>query len=404
MPMPVRSLPKLLAVTLVLATATGTPRALAAGKPDLKSVAERIVAECAGVHEGDMVLIVGDVLDIDLVDDLGVATARHGGAPVQLVGRGKAGVRYYTEVPEKYDGTRAGFAIKLAAIPTVVLQIDRGGEPGLYKAIPASRLATVAKSFRPVGEAFMRPGVRQVYIGNGLYPSPANARVMGVGQAELEKIFWGALATDPRLIQANGARVKGAFAGARQVRVTHPNGTDLQFGVEGRPVILSDGVITPEQAAKGGASAILYLPAGEAQLAPVSGTAEGKIVFDRMDTGVGRIEKLTWTFRAGKLASYTAKPGPAFDRWKEIYEAAPSGKDAFAGIDLGLHPGVKSPAQKPLLSFIPAGMVSLFLGDDTGAGGTNATSYGSTGFLPGATVEVDGKPVVEKGVLKAAAK
>jgi leucyl aminopeptidase (aminopeptidase T) len=101
MPMPVRSLPKLLAVTLVLATATGTPRALAAGKPDLKSVAERIVAECAGVHEGDMVLIVGDVLDIDLVDDLGVATARHGGAPVQLVGRGKAGVRYYTEVPEK---------------------------------------------------------------------------------------------------------------------------------------------------------------------------------------------------------------------------------------------------------------------------------------------------------------
>ena len=125
----------------------------------------------------------------------------------------------------------------------------------------------------------------------------------------------------------------GAFAGAKQVRVTHPNGTDLRFGVEGRPVILSDGVITPEQAAKGGASAILYLPAGEAQVAPVPGTAEGKVVIDRMDWGIGPVEKLTWTFRAGKLVEYTAKPGPAFTRWKELYEAAPGGKDAFAGID-----------------------------------------------------------------------
>jgi leucyl aminopeptidase (aminopeptidase T) len=54
------------------------------------------------------------------------------------------------------------------------------------------------------------------------------------------------------------------------VRVTHPNGTDLRFGVEGRPVVLSDGAITPERAAKGGAGAILYLPAGAARVAPVA--------------------------------------------------------------------------------------------------------------------------------------
>ena len=347
---------------IVLVTLTlgfGLPSFVRASeKRDLKAVAERIVAESAGVHEGDLVVVAGDVRDIEFVENLAIASARHGAAPIQFVEREQTGVRYFTEVPEKYDGTRASFWIQVAATPTVWFQIFSSAEPGLYKAIPPSRLFNVGKSFRPVGEILMKRGVRQVYIGNGLYPTAATAKILRVSEAELAKIFWGALATDPKLIQANGTAVTGAFAGAKQVRVTHPNGTDLRFGVEGRPVILSDGVITPEQAAKGGASAILYLPAGEAQVAPVPGTAEGKVVIDRMDWGIGPVEKLTWTFRAGKLVEYTAKPGPAFTRWKELYEAAPGGKDAFAGIDLGLHPGVKSPSGKPSSATSPRGWLA----------------------------------------------
>jgi hypothetical protein len=45
-------------------------------------------------------------------------------------------------------------------------------------------------------------------------------------------------------------------------------------------------------------------------------------------------------------------------------------------------------------------MVSAGLGDDTAFGGTNVVSYYSDGFLPGPTVELDGKLIVEKGVLK----
>jgi hypothetical protein len=136
----------------------------------------------------------------------------------------------------------------------------------------------------------------------------------------------------------------------------------------------------------------------------VPGTAVGKIVIDRLDMGVGPVEKLTWTFRDGRLVEYTAKPSAAFNRWKEFYETGPTGKDAFASIDIGLHPGVKSPPGKPLLSYIPAGMVSLAIGDDTEAGGTNVTPFNSLGFLPGATVEIDGKRIVEKGVLVTATK
>jgi hypothetical protein len=49
-------------------------------------------------------------------------------------------------------------------------------------------------------------------------------------------------------------------------------------------------------------------------------------------------------------------------------------------------------------------MVSLGIGDDTEAGGTNVSTYASVGFLPGATVEIDGKRLIEKGALKATPK
>jgi leucyl aminopeptidase (aminopeptidase T) len=187
--MPTRYVVKCLVVFLALGVSL-VSQARAAEKRDLKAIAERIVAECAGVHEGDLVLVTGDVRDMDLVEDLSIASARHGAAPMQLVERERAGVRYFTEVPEKYDGTRATFALQMAAIPSVFLSVNSNAEPGLYRAVPASRLQTAARSFRAFGETLMKRGVRQVYIGNGLYPTAATARILGLSQAGLEKIFW----------------------------------------------------------------------------------------------------------------------------------------------------------------------------------------------------------------------
>lgn len=390
-----------LAVLLALGFA---PRAAAAGKPDAKAIAERIIGEAAGIREGNHVLVEGDVRDLELVEELSVAAARRGALPLQVVAREKTGVRFYTEVPEKYDAGRAAFALKLLEILDAYVAVQGQEQPGLYSRVPAARLATVGKAFQPWAQRAMQRGLKQIYVGNGLYPTEATARRLGLTRAELAALFWGALATPPAQIQANGAAVVAALGGAKQVRITHPNGTDLRFGIEGRAVVLSDGAITPERAAKGGPAAIVYLPAGEAMVAPVAGTAEGTAVFDRVPFGPGVIEKLRWTFQGGKLTAYQAAPGPAYTRWKELYEASGAGKELFAGLDLGLHPNARVPGKKGLLSYIPAGMVTLALGDDTTLGGSNSTPFGAWAFLPGATVEVDGKVLVEKGELRAGAR
>jgi len=168
--------------------------------------------------------------------------------------------------------------------------------------------------------------------------------------------------------------------------------------IEARPVLFSDGVITPEELKKGGQNTIVWLPAGEVYLAPVPGTAEGTLVIDRQVYQGAEITGLSLTFKAGKLTAMTAKSG--FDGLKADYETAPAGKDVFGFVDLGINPNVKVPPGSKLLSYLPAGMIMVALGGNQWAMGDNNIVWALQMFLPDATVKLDGKVLVEKGVLK----
>jgi len=45
-------------------------------------------------------------------------------------------------------------------------------------------------------------------------------------------------------------------------------------------------------------------------------------------------------------------------------------------------------------------MVTVGIGNNAWAGGENKIAYGLTSYLPGSTVTLDGKTVVEAGALK----
>jgi len=66
----------------------------------------------------------------------------------------------------------------------------------------------------------------------------------------------------------------------------------------------------------------------------------------------------------------------------------------------GINSNVKVPPGSKLTTWVPAGTVSLGFGGNTWAGGSNDIGWGASGSLNGCTVAVDGKIVVEKGVLK----
>jgi hypothetical protein len=67
---------------------------------------------------------------------------------------------------------------------------------------------------------------------------------------------------------------------------------------------------------------------------------------------------------------------------------------------LGINPNVKLSPNSKLGNWVPAGSVTVGAGSNTWAGGDNNVSAGWTGFLPGSAVTIDGKTLVENGVLK----
>lgn len=373
----------------------------AAEKPDYKTIAERIVGQSANVKEGDRVVLRGEIRDLDLLEELGLAVWRRGGEPLQVVTREKSAHRYFDEVPAARDQLPLGFALKLAEIETVEIKITGLENPGLLTDIPPVRLTATGARESDASNAAIRRGVRMVEIGNGLYPTDATARNYGLTKDALATLFWNGINVDYGKLQATGASVQSILKKGKVLRLTHPNGTDFTVRIEGSDVGVSDGVISAEDIAKGPPHTQVWLPAGEVYVVPIPASAEGKIVMDRVPFENGELVGATLTIKAGKLTAHSAKPGASYDRWKALYTEAAGKKDEFGYIDLGINPNVTIPSGSKLTTWVPAGTVSVGFGNNIWAGGSNDGSWFFAASMNGCTVAVDGETIVEAGVLKA---
>ena len=373
--------------------------AVKAPPTDLAQLAERLVNQSAGVKEGEVVLISSGVENMELLENIAVQVRKAGGFPLITVGSDKLSKRMYTDVPEKYDSQVDQLDLKLAEVVNVTINVGRSSAEGLFADADPKRLAARAKASETVVDAYVKKNVRTVEVGNGLYPQDWLAKRFEMTPEDLAKTFWGGVNVDYTDLQSRGAQVSTALSAGNEIHIKDAGGTDLKVRVQGRTYGVSDGIISAEDMKKGQAGLSVYLPAGEVYVTPVPGTAEGKVV-RALDYYQGlEINNLTLTFAAGKLTSITGS-GPGFEKMKAVYDAAGEGKDLFAVVDFGINPNVKLPANSKAATWVPAGTVTVGVGNNVWAGGDNKTSYGYFVSLPGTTVTLDGKLVVEAGQLK----
>ncbi len=159
------------------------------------------------------------------------------------------------------------------------------------------------------------------------------------------------------------------------------------------PIIVSDGVISPEMRARRDAAIYVALPAGEVIFAPAAETANGTVVYDPLFFNNVEVDGLTQKFANGRLTSMAAKTG--LQDVKKYYDAGTAGKDEFTFADIGVNPGVTFiPGSKMTIS-MPAGMVSLGTGSNVFMGGSNASRFSFGSSVSGATVTIDGKEIVK---------
>lgn len=381
------------------AASPATETAKKAAYTDLEALANRLVTQVAGIKEGEIVFVNGSCRDMELLENIATDTRKVGAFPLLTVGSDRLFKKYYEEVPEKYDSQPPELDLKLATLPAAVIGVETNESDDVASGISPKRLTAVGKANEPVADLYLKRNVRTVNVGNGLYPTAYRAKRFGMSQDDLAKTFWEAVNSDYSAVQTTGETVKTELSKGKEVHITNPNGTDLKVRIEGRPFFVSDGIISADDVKKGGPAVIVYLPAGEVFAAPVPGTAEGKVVESLTFFNGKEVTDLTLTFAAGKLTAMTGS-GPGFAEFKADYDARGDGKELFGFVDFGINPNLRIWPTSKVGNWVQSGMVTVGTGNNTWAGGDNKISYGLTNFLPGSTVTLDGKTVVEKGVLK----
>ena len=302
-----------------------------------------------------------------------------------------------TEVPARYDGQEPSFALKIVENVDAIISVDLSEQPGLLADISAERLAVRAKAFESVYGRLLERGVLQVNLGNGLFPTETRAKQFGISRSALSTIFWNGVNVDYGDLQATGEQIKTTLASGRELRITAPNGTDLTMEIARRPVFVSDGVISDQDRYAGGPNCQVWLPAGEVYLTPVPGSANGKFVAETFFFQGKRIDDLTLMFDNGKLTRMTANSD--IKALKERYNAAPSGRDVFAAVDIGINRNVEAPAGGRFVSWMAAGTISIGTGNNQWAGGENDVPFDLFAHLTNGTLTLDGKKVVDQGKL-----
>jgi leucyl aminopeptidase (aminopeptidase T) len=363
---------------------------------DTGALARKLV-QSAAVKEGDIVIVSGGIQDWALLEDVAVEVRKAGAWPLTTPASEDLTRRLVDEVPARFDSQSPQRDLRLAEMADVTISIEFVQSDLLLAHVAPDRVVAQTAAFRPVNDLLFARGVRQVSLGNGLLPTPAAANRWGLTQERLAELYWAGVNTDYDALQARAADVASVLSAGQKVRITDPSGTDLTLSIAGQTAIASDGVISDEDLARGGGALSVYLPAGEAFVAPVPGSAEGRIVVDQLFFQGREVHDLELTIANGRLVSMTASSG--IEPLQALYDASDDEKDELSTLDIGLNPDVQIPDGSSLRTWVPAGMVTLGIGNNLWASGANSSGFFLPVYLPASTLEVDGTVLVRGGQL-----
>ncbi len=210
------------------AAAATAAAALPAAATDLEQLAQRLVTRSAAVKEGEIVLITGRPHDAELLENIAVHVRKGGAFPMITYSSDRLAKRLFFDVPAQYDGQADALGGKLAGMVDAAIIVNNNLSENLFESADPKRMAARNQADEPVFQAFMKNNVCTIEVGNNLYPTPWRAERMGMDQA--------------------------ALAAGNEVRITNPNGTDLKLRVQGRPVLVSDGLLSDADQKAGGAA------------------------------------------------------------------------------------------------------------------------------------------------------
>lgn len=177
-------------------------------------------------------------------------------------------------------------------------------------------------------------------------------------------MFLGPMDVDWDEVAKRTEAVGEAMRGASRAHVISPNGTDLILSLEGRDVYLDTGILR-EKGRFGN------LPAGEAFIAPVEGSAEGRIVVRWAPDRILK-EPVVMEVEGGEVRSISGEKDFC-EELSEIFMKIP-GSRRIAELGIGTNPKA-SRLDNILEAEKILGTVHIALGDNSNFGGRSVVEF-----------------------------
>lgn len=177
---------------------------------------------------------------------------------------------------------------------------------------------------------------------------------------------------------------------AGRIHLSSASGTDLYFSATGRQGFADTGlVLSPGEFSN--------LPAGEAYIAPLEGSARGILVIDGSMAGIGKLHNpVTLEIKDGLVT--TVSGGPEAQQLEAILNKYGSKARNIAELGIGLNDRAQLTGS-PLEDEKVLGTVHIGIGDNSNFGGTVSVPSHLDGIILSPTLTFDDIVIIDNGTL-----
>jgi leucyl aminopeptidase (aminopeptidase T) len=221
--------------------------------------------------------------------------------------------------------------------------------------------------------------------------SRRGARTVIMRSITEDSMIRGAMLADYNEVSDTSNKLAARLGRARRIRLRTELGTDAFLMVEGRHGLALGGVVTEP-------GKFTSLPSGEAAIAPLEGTTQGRIIIDFAMDGIGLLRQpIQLEVERGRAVSI--KGGKGAEQLKKLLEADENASH-IAEFAIGTNPKSRmkgNMAEDKILR----GCVHIAVGDNHTIGGKIQSKVHLDGIILNPTVEMDDQLIVKRGKLLA---
>ena len=353
-------------------------------------VAHAIVSDCLRIKPDDVVTVNTWAHTIELSDAILEECYRIGADAIAILDTDRSYYSQLETLSEENLKVTSKHCLGTAEYSTVNIFIGGPANPLRMRKIPPEKFAALFEGEKAHEDKSREKKIRSAYLAQGLV-TLERARAYGINFQRWKRMTDSATAIRYDDMSILGRRVTSNLERAREVRIRSRIGTDLKFSILGRQAQINDGIIDDDDIRRG--ALFTTLPTGSVTVSIIEDSASGKISFDLPIQQVGKvIHGLQWVFENGHVTTFNAEKN--LDAFKPIFERGHGDKDKISSLTIGLNPRVRTGFLNDNLS---KGAVTIAIGSNLSVGGKNDSDYGFQGTLSQATVELDGRTLVENG-------